>query len=756
MSQTNGEYKYLGKPRPLVEGRQKVMGRAQYVSDIQLPRMLYARPLLSPYAHAKITEIDKSEAETIEGVVAVLTAEDLPTHDRVITSRTSSILAKGETLWVGQPVAVVVAESDAIATDALEMVFIDYDPLPAVVDMDEAIKPDSPQIWPHGLPKEEMDMASLHGEVVKGDEEDEKEKFNNVHAENHFSYGDLDAAWAAADVVIERSYRTNMVHQGYMEPHAAIADPDPLGDGLTLYSSTQGQHQVRSDVARQMRLPEHKVIVKPMTVGGGFGAKYGIYDPLAAAVALTVGQPVRLQLSRSEDFLSTMPAPAMRVQLKTGVTKEGKLTAMQARVFTDNGAFSFNHGGLMATLMGSTYKWDAVQISTYEIYTHKPPVGAYRAPGAPQAAFAVEGNMDAMGRELGVDRLDFRLKNAVTDGDKTGTGRPMPNNLGLRQCLEAAKAHPLWQNSKNGDGVGLAVGAWPTFMEAAEAICRVDTDGRVRVNVGSVDISGVNSSFVLVAAEILGVSPDDVDIIQDDTTGAYGPGSGGSKVAYSVSGAVRDAANQVKQQLLEAAAEEFEAAADDVVIEEGEAFVRGVPDRKVGIGQLVRKARRTAGPGPVAAEGKASPPEAGAAFAVQLVKLSIDEVTGMIKADQLVTIQDVGFALNPMMVEGQIMGGAIQSLSMGLYEAMVYDEDGQLLSGSFMDYALPRIDNSPTLDTIMIENHSPHGPFGMRGIGEPPISAAAAAVTSAILDLTGVQMQEIPVRPEALWQAINQ
>ena len=256
---------------------------------------------------------------------------------------------------------------------------------------------------------------------------------------------------------------------------------------------------------------------------------------------------------------------------------------------------------------------------------------------------------------------------------------------------------------------------------------------------------------------MLGVSPDDVDIISDDTTGAYGPGSGGSKVAYSVSGAVQQAALDVKQQLLEVAAEEFEAAAEDVVIQEGQAHVVGVPDKKIAIGDLVKKSRNKLGDGggPIVAEGKASPPEAGAAFAVQLVKLSVDQNSGTVTPEKLVTIQDVGFSLNPMMVEGQMMGGAVQSMSMALHEALVYDEEGQLLTASFMDYSMPRSDNTPELESIMVNNPSPHGPFGMRGVGEPPISAAAAAVAGAIRDVTGVAIDEIPVRAETLWNAMQ-
>ncbi|KPV50708.1 xanthine dehydrogenase, partial [Kouleothrix aurantiaca] len=312
-------YQYLGKGRKAIDGLEKLTGHARYVSDLKLPGMVHARPILSPYAHADIESIDTSAAAQLPGVVAVYTADDLPTRSRAINSRHSAVLARGKVFFRGQPVAVVLAESEAIARDAADLVEVNYTPLDPVVDMEQAAAAGAPLIWPNGLPKEGVDMTAAHAQVEKGTEEKERTP-SNVHAENHFARGDAAAALAAADVVIERTYRTPIVHQSYLEPCAVLAEPTPLGDGLTMYVSTQGQFSVRDEVARIVGLPKRKVRVVPMTVGGGFGAKYGIIEALAGAAALQSGRPVRLVLTRSEDFLTTTPAPATIIELKTGAT----------------------------------------------------------------------------------------------------------------------------------------------------------------------------------------------------------------------------------------------------------------------------------------------------------------------------------------------------------------------------------------------------------------------------------------------------
>ncbi len=758
MTQNNGtEFTYLGKPRKLVEGEEKLTGHVRYVADLKLSGMLHARPVLSPHAHAKIESIDKSMAEAAPGVVAVLTAQDLPTRDKVIASRNSAVLAKEKVLWRGQPVAVVVAETEGAAADAADLVFVEYAPLPAAVDVLKALSADAPIIWPTGLPSADSDLSSVHANVDKAETTTETLP-PNVFEKNQHGWGDVAEGFAEADVIVEHSYRTPMVYQSYLEPHACVAEPDPLGRSLTLHTSTQAAYLVRDEVADLLSMPVSKVRVVPMTSGGAFGAKYGILEPLAGAIAMTLRRPIRLVLTRSEDFASTTPAHGMVIKLKTGATEDGMLCALQAELILDNGIFGFNIGGIAAALLGGYYRCPHVQMDVYEVNTNKPQAGAYRAPSAPQITFALESSMDDMASALNLDPLEFRWQNAVEKGDRMGSGNPWPE-IGLKDVLATMREHPAWKERSPGvnEGVGIAVGGWPAFMSPAAAICRVDTDGSVVVHSGAVDISGVNSAFVLVAAEVLGVSPESVQIVNGDTQrGPFAPNSGGSQVLYSVAGAVAQAAEVAKGKLLEIAADEFEASPEDIELSDGHAQVIGVPDRRIAIGALVEIGRSKAGgTGPIIGEGNNAIPENAPGFVVHLVKAAVDPNTGKVTLKQFVAVQDVGFALNPMMVRGQMHGGAVQGIGMGLHEAMVYDDGGQLLSGSFMDYDVPRIDEVPPIETVIVEHPSPHGPFGARGIGEPPIIAGAAAIGNAIRDATGVRMTELPIRSEAVWQALN-
>ena len=413
----------------------------------------------------------------------------------------------------------------------------------------------------------------------------------------------------------------------------------------------------------------------------------------------------------------------------------------------------------MSTLLGGTYRWPNLHIECLEVSTHKPQIGAYRAPGAPQATFAIESQMDEMAAALALDPLAFRLQNAVGEGDLTGTGRAWPA-IGLKQCLEALQAHPAWQNraqKRTGEGIGIAVGGWPSAVEPSAAVCRVDSDGTISLQLGTVDISGVHSSAVLVAAEILGVHPDQVRLIQGNTdSGPFGPASGGSQVTYSISGAVAKAAESARQKLIKVAAEQFEAAEADIEIVEGQAHVRGVPDRTLSLAHLVGIAqRKRGGPGPIVGEGSAAVAQNAPGFVAHLVKVRVDAETGQVEPLQYVAFQDVGFALNPLLVEGQMHGGMAQGLSLGLYEAMVYDAEGQLLSGSLMDYTLPRADMTPPLEAHLVQVPSPLGPFGARGVGEPPITAGAAALANAVKDATGARLTRLPLTAEVVWQGVK-
>lgn len=743
-------YQHLGKPRPLVDGAEKVTGALRYTADLKLPGMCYLKLILSPYAHARIRRIDAAAARAQPGVVAVLSAEDLPPYR--IVSRNSALLAKERVLFAGQPVAVVVAETPEAAADAAPLVEVDYQPLPAVVTLEEAIAPDAPLVWPEGPPGDDDDMSAMHAAAAAGDKIGDAAAVRNASESKHYRRGEVAQGFAEAEVIVERCFSTASVHQGYLEPHAVIAEPGPLGESLTFYTSTQGQHSVRSLVAKLLKLPERQIRIRPLAVGGAFGAKYGIYEPLVGAVALAVGRPVKLVLSRSEDMQSTTPAPAMRIEVKAGARRDGTLTALEARILVDNGIFRYSHAGICAMLLGGYYRWQNLKIDAYEVHTHKGQVGAYRAPGAPQATFAIESVIDELAHKLGWDPLELRLYNAVEGGDLNGNNEPWPAGIGLKQVLLRLREHPLWQQRT--PGTGIAVGGWPVGYSGAEALCRVDSDGTVRVEVGIVDISGVTSSLALVAAEAMGVSPEQVQLHTTDTEGAYGPYSGGSQVTYSTAGAVHEAVMAAKRQLVRLAAERFEAAEADIEIVDGHAQVKGVPARRLSLSALVRYGRKRYGG--VVAEGRAAPPVNAPGFVAHLVKLSVDRATGVVTPERYVAVQDVGFALNPLMVEGQIHGGVVQGLGYALYEALRFDEAGQLLNPNFLNYALPRIDAVPPIEAILLENPSPEGPFGARGVGEPPITAGAAAVANAIYDACGVRLCELPITPQALWRALQQ
>lgn len=748
-------HRYLGKARKLVDGVEKVTGRARYAGDVSLPGMLHGKLALSLFAHARITRIDTAAALKIPGVVAVLTADDLPTRNRQPSSRQTTTLAREVVRYRGEPVALVLATSLAAAEDGVAALQIDYEPLPAPVTAEAALDPAAPVIWPQGAPKADTDLTAAHAAVARGEEQSEHVA-SNIHEQKRFSRGKALAALATADVVVAGTYRTAIVHQGYLEPHAVVADIEPVRKHITLYTSTQGQFGVRDEVARLLGLRTSQVTVVPMTVGGGFGAKYGILDPLAAAAALAVGRPVRIVLDRSEDFLTTTPSPASTITIKLGATREGVLTAIVAEMVIDNGVYPFTLGGIMSTLLGGYYRCPNVQIDVVEVLTHKPQAGAYRAPGAPQVTFALESSIDELARRLELDPLELRLRNAATTGDPMGNNDPWPS-MGLRQVLEAAANHPLWRNRTPGSGVGLAIGGWPCGMSPAAAVCRVDTDGIVRVHVGSVDISGVNSSFVLVAAEILGVPPEQVEIVAGDTrSGPFAGPSGGSQITYSVAGAVAAAAQEARRQLLEVAADMLEARIDDLDLRDGAIHVRGLPGRTLPIGEVARRAQeQQGGPGPIVGEGRTAPAENAPGFVAHIVQVTVDHETGRVQPLRYVAIQDVGFPLNPLMVEGQIHGGAVQGIGWGLHEALRYDENGELLTASLMDYTLPRAADVPSIETVLVTNPAPNGPFGARGVGEPPITAGAAALANAIRDATSARIYELPMRDEVVWRAMQ-
>jgi CO/xanthine dehydrogenase Mo-binding subunit len=748
----------IGKSIPLSEGPAKVQGSVKYCGDLMCPGMLHARLVTSPYAHARLDSVDTAAALTVPGVVAVLTAADMP--EIPPTSRSTLLLARDRVLFVGHPIALVLAESEAAAQDGAEQVAYDAEPLPASIDLDAAMREDAAAVWPEGLPGQSAEAAA-HGADSAAGSAGAKAGSPNIANRVEFPRGDLVAGFAAADVVLERTFDTAAVHQGYIEPHAVMVDIDPTGLEAQIWTNTQATFYVRDTVAGVLGMPNTAVRVIGTPVGGGFGGKFLLYEPMMALAARIVGRPVRHIMSRYEEMVTANPAPATRVEVKLGATRDGKFTALEANMYMDNGCFPNSMGGLAGVLLGSPYQVPNQVIRGIEVLTNKSSVGAYRAPCAPQCCFALESVVDEMAAELGMDAVELRRRNASSPGDPMAMGNPWPS-MGMKEVLEAANDHPVWKNREQaralGRGVGLAIGGWPGGTEPASAACQLQTDGTLQVNISSVDLTGTNTTIAQLAAEAYGVEADQVRIVTGDTaTGPFAGSSGGSKILYTVGPAVIQAAEEARQQTFELAAQKFEAAVEDLEIRDGKVQVKGSPDQAIPLAKLAQSTMRYgARQAPVLGHGRHAQLSGAPGFCAQIAEVEVDRETGHVTLHKLVVIQDVGNSINPMMVEGQMAGGAIQGVGWALYEQMVWGNDGQIQTGSFTDYALPHMPHAPLqLDLVRVEVPSPTGPYGARGVGEPPVVPTAGAIANAIHDAIQKRPTELPMSAPRLARLLN-
>jgi CO/xanthine dehydrogenase Mo-binding subunit len=733
---------------------EKVIGAAEFAADAKPHGLLHGRPVLSPYAHARILSIDAAAALEVEGVLAVLRLEDLPIKGT--GGRANEPLADSEVVFAGQPVVLVVAETEAAAEDGAELVLVDYEQLEAVMDVVAAMEPDSPlsRVASGSIESD----ASMHGTVGEGAEVGEETLSANVVDRNRFEHGDAEVAFARCAAVVERSFRTASVHQASLEPQVAVAWPEGNG-GVAVYTSTQGLFFVRAVLSDVLGLPLEKIRVEGATLGGGFGGKIGLIEPLVASAALAMGRPLRVAFSRMEEFTAANPAPAIQYELKVGAEHDGTLAALEARVIVDTGAFpDMAPTALAGPRVGGPYRWGAWAVSTYGVRTNRPGAGAYRGPTAPQATFALEQLVDELAEKLGMDPLELRLKNVPNPGDSRLDGTPWPQG-GLREVLETAQEHPLWKRRADlpaGEGIGLAAGLFPGSKMGASANCRLDSDGGFTVVTGYIDMTGTDTAIAQVAAEVIGVSPDDIRVRMADTNSAPQAGlSGGSMVMYCLGNAVQLAAEDARRQVLHVAAMELEAEESDLVLRGGAVFPKGKPDRGISLAQLGAKLSGFASPyPPIEGHGSAMPPEIAPSAACAIVHARVDFDTGRVELVEYVAVQDVGRAINPALCEGQMRGGAVQAIGMALFEELNHDADGQLLSGSFMSYTLPRSDSVPEIECVIVEVPAPHGPLGARGIGESAVVPGAAAVANAISRAAGVRLQQLPMTPQRIWEAL--
>jgi CO/xanthine dehydrogenase Mo-binding subunit len=707
--------------------------------------------------------INPAEALRQPGVAAVISAADLKDLLRgEQSSRARELLAAERARFCGQPVAVVLAESEQAAEDALALVEVEYEPLASVLDPVEAMATDAPAVWEQGLPGESAE-AGMHATIEAGAAE-EAPRARNVASTVSYDGGNLERGLSEAEIVLERTYRTAMVHQGYLEPHASVAALDPIGN-LTIWTSTQALFYSRSEVAELLGLPEARVKVVPMPVGGGFGGKVVLLETLAAALTILTRRPVALVYTRMDEFFSSTPAPQSVIELKLGARRDGALTALDARIVFDAGLYPGAPTGVAALAIGGYYHVPNFRIRGFEVVTHKTAQGAYRAPGAVQATFAIESMMDDLARELDLDPIALRLKSCAEEGDKLPNGAPWPR-IGLRACLERLQSHPLWQqrrttsSDRNGarEGVGVAVGGWLGGIQPASAVCRLEADGTLHIVVGSVDIAGTNTGLALMAAEVLGIAPDDVHVVTADSDAApYAGMSGGSKITLTVGAAVARAAEDARHQILAIAADQLEASVDDLEIADGRVQVRGVPERQVALAKLAQDSMAFGGKyEPVFGRGSSAIRQRAPGFAAHLAKVRVDSDTGRTDVLEYVAVQDVGKAVNPAGVEDQIMGGVVQGIGWALYERMVYDESGQLLTASLLDYTLPGVHHAPVvIEPIIVEVPSQSGPFGVRGVGEPPVIPVAATIANAIRDATEARLTELPMTSERIVAALR-
>ncbi|MBV9465493.1 MAG: xanthine dehydrogenase family protein [Solirubrobacterales bacterium] len=749
----------IGVSTPRRDSEPKVRGATRFAADAPVHGLMHARLVLAHEAHALIAAIRTDAALAVPGVVAVLTSADLPLVGDG-PGRLNEPLAREEVVYAGQPVALVVADTEALAEDGAELVEVELEPLEAVLDLQAAARPGAPRArvrtQAQGAGSE---LGDAHAAVSAGGVGEREQLSENVLDTARLEHGDVDAALAASEHVVGATFTTPWMYQGYIEPQTATARVEPNGE-LIVDTATQAPFATRDALARLFGLPLERVRVRGTPLGGAFGGKMMIVEPLVAAASLVVRRPVRLVMTRSEDIAATNPAGAELLTLELGADGAGQLTGIRARVLVDRGANDdFGVESIAAMLAAGPYRWRAHELSALGIATNRVTFGAYRAPTAAPAAFAVESLLDELARRLALDPLELRLANVAVEGDQAPSGQQFPV-FGARQCLERVRDHALWAKREqlpDGEGIGVALGWWPGGYEPAAAVCRLDADGRLTVITGAADMTGVETGFAAIAAEAFGLDPTRVRVVNADTGSApYAGTSGGSKVTYTVGRAVERAAIEARERLLAVAAQELEIAPEDLELVDGAVAPKGVPAKALALEELAPKILSFGSPHPpVEGHGRVSQPQAPQA-AAHVSHVRVDPDTGGLTVLAHVIAQDVGRALNPALVRGQMSGGTTQGLGWALLEELAYDGFGQLTTGTLVDYALPTATITPPIETEIVEVPAPEGPYGAKGVGEAPVAGVPGAVANAVAAATGgVRVRQLPMTPERVWRALN-
>lgn len=744
------QFKVVGT-RPLrPDGVDKVTGRAIFADDVHLPGMLYGKILRSPHAHAKIKRIDLSRALVMPGVRAAITAADLPEIPPQFAASgeagivnlqdiSNNCLARGKVLYHGHAVAAVAADSPHIAEEALKLIDVEYEVLEPVMDVRSAMREDAPVIHEHFVPgafimKTEQVLPNAGYLQLK--------------------MGDVEQGFKEADIVIEREFTNETVHQGYIEPHSSTVYWDAQ-DNITIWTATQGAFTIRDEVAGVLQHPHNKIKVIPTEIGGGFGGKdMAFFDPVAAVLSKKTGRPVKITMSRSEVFMATGPSPAAYQRIKVGVTKDGRITAAQLYLAFEAGAFTGGPIAQAALTAISRYNIPNVQIDGYDVVTNKPKARPYRAPGSTQSQFATESVIDELAAILGMDPIDFRLKNVAKGGDRMVTGLPMPV-IGGKEVLEALKNSPHYKTPLEGPnrGRGVAFALWFGASRMSSAHIAVNPDGTVNLTTGSPDLSGTRMTLAMQAAETLGIAAEEVKPNVGDTDSVgYSFASVGSRTTFATGWAVYEAAQDVNRQMAERAALIWGTTPDDVERENGVFSRKSDPSQRLSFKEIAARLNSTGGP--VVGKATVEPRGVGPQTAGMIVDVEVDPETGKVQILRVTVAQDCGKAVHPDYVEGQMQGAIVQGIGWALNEEYVYSAEGRLTNPTFLDYRLPTTLDVPNIEPIIIEVPNPGHPYGVRGVGEVTIVPPAAAIASAIYRAIGVRMNHLPMSPGNILKAI--
>ncbi len=747
---TERDLKIVGT-RPLrPDGVDKVTGRARFGADLHVANMLIGKVLRSPHAHALIKSIDTSKAEALLGVKAVVTARDfsdlpsefIPAGEMMVNFRdmTRNIMAREKALYEGHAVAAVAAINEAVAAQALTLIDVQYEVLPHVMEVDEAMAPDAPL---------------LHDNMYTIGVEPKPAKPSNIAKRVEFALGDIAAGFAKADIVVERAFSTQPVHQGYIEPHACLANVSEDGQA-ELWCTTQGQFIVRSFCATLLGMEVSKLRVTASEIGGGFGGKTVVYlEPLALALSRKACQPVKMVMSRTDVFKATGPTSGAKLWVIVGATRDGRIVAAEALLKYQAGAFQGSpvQPGCMCAF--APYDIDNVRVIGFDVVVNRPKVAAYRAPGGPIAEFAVESVIDEIAKQLQLDPIEFRLKNAAKEGTKAAYG-PKFGPIGLVQTLEAARASEHYRTPlKANQGRGIASGFWFNIGGETCAALNLGEDGSVTLVAGTPDVGGSRASLAMMAAEELGIAFEKVrPLIGDTSSLGFTFLTGGSRVTFSSGMAVVEAARDVIRQLCERAAKIWEIGVDQVIWEDGHARTISGDGKNLSLAALAKTMGKTGGP--ITGNAAINAQGAGPSLATHLVDVEVDRETGKVTILRYTAIQDAGKAVHPSYVEGQMQGGAVQGIGWALNEEYIYDDKGRLQNAGFLDYRVPVCSDVPMIDAIIVEVPNPRHPYGVRGVGETPIVPPMGAIANAVGNALGIRFTDLPMSPPRVLKAIEE